>query len=197
MNSKIQSAIAILSVLFAILVFIAAPVFLFFLGRFLIETLKTLDPQVATTTVATVGTALTALVTIVLNQRWAKGKDIAESHRPQKVIAYKKFVKVLSKILKNTKKDKDFLKDGTDLPEDLLEEFFAFQEEFISWASPEVIKAFLEFRKSTNNPRRTIASVDSILVAIRKDLGHKDRDLKAGELISIFLSNPSDIDNLM
>lgn len=197
MNSRLQTVITIWSIIVATITIVAIPVFLYALGRFTISALKELDTQVATTTIATVGTAITALVTITLNQRWSKRKDIAESHRPQKVQAYKKFVAVITKVMKNSKKNKDYLKDSEDLPEDLFEEFFDFQEEFISWASPEVIRAFIKFRSTYNDPAGIVATIDEILRLIRKDLGHKDRGLKNGQLIGIFMANPSEVETMI
>ena len=49
---------------------------------------------------------------------------------------------------------------------------------------------------SLTDSSNVIILVDHVLREIRKDLGHKDRDLKEGELISVFLANPKEIEQL-
>ncbi len=71
-------------------------------------------------------------------------------------------------------------------------------ENFILWASDEVIKAWIDFRTSTgsndiNDPFLALKKIDNVYKAIRKDLGHDDKKLKPLDLISMNLSDPNEL----
>ena len=168
----------------------------YFVIKYFIGLILSLDKQISATIIATSGTILTAVATLVFSQNLSKKREISEVHRPNKIKAYKFFMQMMIDILRRVKKDDKFLEDGK-LPEDLQELFFELQSEMIVWGSPNVIKAYQTFRAQSVSGANVLLAVDNVLQEIRKDLGHSNKDLKRGDLIKLFLTDPEELDKLM
>ena len=62
----------------------------------------------------------------------------------------------------------------------------------IIWGSDEVIKAYFQFRTIVLNASDLSAvalAVESVLFAIRRDLGHKNQGLTSGMLLGTFIND--------
>ena len=73
---------------------------------------------------------------------------------------------------------------------------FTTTEQIIIWDSDDVIKAFYDFRNVTSmhdekeNTKQMIDlfnSVEQLFYAIRKDLGHENKQLSKGILLNLFI----------
>lgn len=180
---------------------LAGCVFLLYLGaKYVVTVIGSLEKELAAAIVAASGTILASVAAIIINQNRAKRREIEEAQRPNKIIAYKKFMELMTTILKKGKEE-DFLKDGV-LPPDLEEMFLCLQSDMIVWASPGVIKAYEEFKRdaqvadTSTQHKHVLLFWDDILQQIRKDLGHKNTGLKRGDLIKLFLQDPQELDRL-
>ena len=170
---------------------------LFRLVHFLVTGLLSLDSSVAATIIAASATVLVSVVSIIYSQRKTKEREIAESHRPQKIELYKRFMDdVVLGVLRMTKKKGGKSIDDADVQEHLQDFFFQFTGDLIVWGSPQVIKSYTEFRSSGDQPE-IILKVDDMLRAIRKDLGHSNRGIGRGALISLFLTDPEKLREMM
>lgn len=130
-------------------------------------------------------TAVIGLIGVMWTQWQSKSRDIAESHRSNKIETYSLFFDITENFLRagRSKQEIDILSD-----QDLQTKFEKLNRGFILWSSDEVIHAWLEFRKDSS-----LNNVDKVYRAIRKDLGHKDSKLKSLDLIRINLSDPNEI----
>lgn len=91
----------------------------------------------------------------------------------------------MSRVLKATK-------SGTQLSEQEITEFmFDFTQQLIVWGADEVIAAFYRFKKqsTSTNSQNVLFLVEDLLLAIRKDLGHKNKGLTQGRLLGLFVNN--------
>ncbi len=79
------------------------------------------------------------------------------------------------------------------------EEFFiTFTRDLIVWGSPNVIKAYENFKLgSLTSGTNAVLLVDDILREIRSDLGNSNRGIKRGDLIKLFLKDPQELDKMM
>ena len=161
-----------LVVIIGILVILGLCIALFIGVRYTIKLILSLDKEVATAIIATSGTILAAVGAVVYGQSRAKLRDIIEAHRPKKIEAYKRFMELIMKVLRQTKKDDNFVKKGK-FPKDMEDLFFNFQSDLIIWGSPKVIQAYHAF-KAMKNPGQILMVVDDVLQEIRK----KDKDNK-------------------
>ena len=163
---------------------------LFRLTGYVVAGVLSLDSGVAAATIAAITTVLVSVASIVYSQRKTKEREIAESHRPQKIELYKRFMDdAVVGALRQAKQDSETAGDDDGLQERLAKFFLEFTADMIVWGSPQVIKAYRDFRNSENNPH-ILLKMDDVLRAIRKDLGHGNRGIERGNLIALFLTDP-------
>jgi len=137
-------------------------------------------------------TAIVSVLSIVYNQRKTKEREIAESHRQQKIDLYKKFMDNVVVGALRLAKDKA---DDADLQKHLETFFLDFTANLIVWGSPGVIHEYTKSRKSGNQPQMLL-QIDDVLRAIREDLGHSNRRIGRGDLIALFLTDPERLKEL-
>lgn len=170
---------------------------LFCFVHFLFSGIFSLEANLAAAIIATATTVIVSVFGIVINQRQTKKREIAESHRPQKIELYKQFMdNVVIKILHMTKKEGAKFIDKKDVKKELESFFFQFTGDLIVWGSPKVIKAYTNFRNIGEQPQ-ILLKVDDMLRAIRQDLGHNNRGIKKGDLIGLFLTDPEKLRELI
>jgi hypothetical protein len=71
-----------------------------------------------------------------------------------------------------------------------------FNRDVLLWASPGVIRAFLDFRVKRDGVEQLV-EMDRMLQAIRKDLGLSNRRLRPGDLVKLFLKEPAEFDSML
>lgn len=190
----------LLGALFAISVALGliggVPFLLWIAVRALVEWISTQESQVAAAVVAAAGTVLAGLGAVILAQQRSKTREIAESHRPNKVELYTRFIKKVMDYMWKTR-DRKAAAPATNDPE--LQEFFEhFTTDLVLWGSPGVIRAYGKFRRATKDESglRAVLVMDELMRAMRKDLGHSDWLLQRGEVIKIFLLDPEELDKV-
>lgn len=141
--------------------------------------LKSADPQIAAQIIGTSGTVITAVVAVVIGHIYTKRRDIRESQRIAKAETYNVFVKQITAALM----------DGTP-SESVLKQFFKdFTSRLLLAGSEEVVLAFNEWRDSNYaDLKQTFLTLDTLLRALRRDLGHSNRGLPKGALVRIYFS---------
>jgi hypothetical protein len=110
-------------------------------------------------------------------------------------VMYEEFLKLLFEVFEST-----ILKSETPSQkiskEALVSAMAKFTKNLIVWGSPGVIKSYSDFRKlsqiQSDEPSHTTAillAIEKLLFEIRKDLGNSNRNLKNGDLLSLFINN--------
>jgi len=170
---------------------------LFRFVHFLFSGIFSLEANLAAAIIATAATVIVSVFGIVINQQQLKNREIAESHRPQKIELYMEFMNnIIIKTLQLTKKEgTDFL-NNQDVKKEMESFFQQFTGDLIVWGSPKVIKAYTNFRNFGEQPQ-ILLKLDDMLRAIRQDLGHSNRGIKKGDLICLFLSDPEKLKELI
>ncbi|MBU1217131.1 hypothetical protein KJ870_10265 [bacterium] len=140
-------------------------------------------------------TALLGLFGILYVQWNSKAKQIADSHRPAKIEVYETFFDIVEKFMTNDNTE-NLDPESEDFPEELRKQFMKLSRGMIVWASPQVIKAWSKFREEAGSrtPADTLLAVDEVLQAIRKDLGNSNFGLSRGDVVKLYLKNPSEVD---
>lgn len=147
--------------------------------------IRGLDSDVA----AAVITALIGLFGLWYAQWHTRSREISESHRKSKIEVYNIFFDLVDKF-QDESVDTDF-KNKEDAPEWLKKDFRRLSRGLILWGSPDVIKAWLEFRTAAgSNKGNILLFVDKMYQAIRKDLGNSNFGLQSGDLIKSTVSDP-------
>lgn len=141
-------------------------------------------------------TAIVGFIGLIYAQWHSKSREIQQSHRPQKIEVYNGFFAILERFLKNPEEQKALEEGGEEsLPDDLRDQFWQLNKGLIVWASPVVIKSWLQFRKVTTTGGSTLLAMDNVLKAIRKDLGNSNFGLQIGDSVKVFLRDPGEADN--
>ena len=76
-------------------------------------------------------------------------------------------------------------------------------QELVIWGSDEMLNAFYKFRtisienvdnSNPKNPHNVLFMVEDLLLEIRKDLGHKNKNILRGKILGLFINDlPSKI----
>jgi hypothetical protein len=151
--------------------------------------------ELATGILAASGIIIASLITTVIGKYIEKNYETELQHRTNKTVMYEEFLKLLFEVFEST-----ILKSETPSQkiskEALVSAMAKFTKNLIVWGSPGVIKSYSDFRKlsqiQSDEPSHTTAillAIEKLLFEIRKDLGNSNRNLKNGDLLSLFINN--------
>lgn len=149
-----------------------------------LKALSEVNPQFSGAVTAAVATLIVAVVTVV-GGKWLERKAlIAKELRDKKVPVYEDLIEFIFKVFNETNQGK------STPPDEFSAFFFEFTQRLIIWGSDEVVCKWVAFRRSTDGePQVLLAAMENVLEAIRRDLGHKNSNLKSGDLLSLFFSS--------
>lgn len=179
---------AIFILIFSLSILFGVGLFFVKITEIIFDNLEKINPNIL---VAIIGSSVTILGYFI-SRYLEKKKLIEQQIREQKLPAYDEFLEFIFKILKNSKNNKKL----TD--KELIDLFYSLNKKSILWLSDNSLKAYKEWRiKSlsiTENNSRTagiemMALLEKMLYEFRKDIGHKNEDLKTGDLLSLFIND--------
>lgn len=105
----------------------------------------------------------------------------------EKVPVYEELIQFLFRIVMSTKTDNPVTED------DIIAFMSKFTEKIMVWGSDDVIDAWAEFRNKSAvvnvNPAQVILSYEDLIKAIRRDLGHANKNLGQGRILSLFVND--------
>ena len=164
------------------------------IGDSLFHWIKVLEKEVAAAAI----TALIGFFGLLYVQCNSKAKEISDSHRPAKIEVYETFFDIVERFMTAEAAEEESLDpERKDVPQELKDQFTKLSRGMIVWASPQVIKAWSEFREKASEsktPKDTLLAVDKVLQAIRADLGNSNFGLSQGAVVKLYLSNPGEVD---
>lgn len=193
-SSKKQTFVTIVG----LIIIIALCVFIYMLLKFIWNSVK----DYPTITVAII-TGFLSIITIVIQRIWEKRYKQEQDIRNQKMPTYQKMVREFSVFFYNDPEKQTgdiFLRQKyEEEKQNKLVKFVAENNgELITWASDEVLKEWSLFRKiatsNTNSGIELMFQVEKLFYAIRKDLGHKNKNLVKGDILRLWVN---DIDNFL
>ena len=133
-------------------------------------------------------TAVLGLIGLWYAQWQSKTRDIAESHRASKIEVYNVFFDLVEKFQSEEIGD---LNEGN-FPTWLKADYQKLNRGLLLWASPGVITAYINFRRTSVDGGDILKAVDVMYREIRKDLGNSNHQLRLGDLIRIGLKDPNE-----
>jgi len=137
-------------------------------------------------TAAVAASLVTALITVgglVWNRRHERAQAIAIELRAQKAPVYKEFMDFWFQMLLNEKVGKQ---KPTDREMTLF--FIKFTKDLITWGSDEVLLLFAELKNAGGaDPIRVMFLFAETMLAIRRDLGHDNKNVDASAVLSTFI----------
>ena len=126
------------------------------------------------------GTVLGSVWVATYNNRKASERVAQEANRAKKAEAYCTFMNVLLKAM-------GAVKSGQDPNPVLAETFLTFTSDVVVYGNPEIVMAFEPWRESTGDPKLALHRIDTLLRAIRSDLGETNKRIPIGALLGLFI----------
>lgn len=160
------------------------------LGKAVIAAFSGLDANYGAALIAAAGTIIVSVFSVVVSRYLETRAAIRQELRGKKIPVYEDLISFMLKILMASKLGKEITE------KDLVEFMSDFTQRAMVWASDDVLNAWIKFRLTsinnaeTNNPPVHLMFVyEDLIRAIRKDLGHKNKDLTKGKLLSLFVND--------
>ncbi len=156
-----------------------------------------LNNEIATAIVAAAATILVSVFTLIWSKLWERRLAIEQEQRLQKIPVYEEFMSFWIKVLFSSKPGQPGFQQ-----EEMIEFFKRFTQKLVIWGSDEVILAYIDFRVKSlavangtgTNPLETMLSLERLLLAFRKDLGHGNQALPKGSILRMFVTDLKDPD---
>lgn len=181
---QIFPAIAALAVLAAILYGALVAV------RAAARVLASLDSDIAVAIIAAAATAFVSVLSIVLGKAYEARALIRREHREKKTPVYEDLIKFMFRILMGTKTG------DTPTEKEMLDFMSDFNQRIMVWGSDDVLAAWVKWRRMAvneeelkANPIKLMLLYEQLILTIRRDLGHKNNNLGAGDVLALFVND--------
>lgn len=174
-------------IIFGIITLCVLAAAIYFVGKYLFSFFSTIDRQTLITLISITIPLVATIFTVYLGRYFENKKAVQEKLREHKIPVYNEFIEsslkyLLDKEAKQEKKDAEILKFMRSITPKMM-----------IWADDKSIKAWSDFRiqatKQDNRPLILMEKFEDIILAMRKDLGHKNKDLDRHELLKCFIND--------
>lgn len=164
---------------------------LYSIVNYLISILASLQQEVSATIIAGMVTIIVSILSITIGKYYERKMVIEKELREKKIPMYEEFIEFfLNMFLSKKIKDKE-------MSDDEMNNFFnKFTQKLLVWGSDEVISQWSNYRRKVlKNPQdteKTMFEFEKLLLAIRKDTGHANKNINQGDLLGLFINDIDD-----
>jgi uncharacterized membrane protein (DUF485 family) len=150
---------------------------------------KGLQKEVAAALIVASATIVVSVITVIVAKYYERKRSIELEHRNKKIPMYEEFVEFLFKILMNEKLQ------GKQITEEEMMRFITiFTQKLIVWGSDDVVTHWSKYKKiyakeDTPDAMLGMFQMEKLLLSIRKDTGHKNKSLKKGDILGLFIND--------
>ncbi len=146
------------------------------------------DKSVAAAIVLACGTVIVSVITVVAGRALEQRALIEKEHRERKIPIYIELLSFLFRFLMGEKTGE------TPTEKDVFDFVAHFNRDFMVWGADNVLKAWVEFRKNaivgpSENTVGSMLLLEKLIREIRLDLGHKNKNLLDGDILSLFIND--------
>jgi hypothetical protein len=164
---------------------------LFLAARYAFRILRSADVNVQAALIAAFATILVSVLSVVLSRHLENRSQLAKEHRDRKIPVYEDLLKILFKVMQGAKAESPLTEAA------VRNAMIDFTQRFMVWGSDDAVRAVVNWRQSilaqvANDPSTSAYSVllfESVIVALRKDLGHRNKDLRQGDFLRLFIND--------
>ena len=176
----------------SIMIIIGIGIGVFFVIKWLIIIFSGLQKEVAAAIIAATGTVLVSVISVMVGKYLERKRSIEQELRNKKIPMYNGFVEFWLNFMMSEKIT------GKQITEkETIKYFNKFTQELMVWGSDEVVSLWSQYRRKFVNqdPEKPDPSFNNmfefekLLLAIRKDTGHKNKGLKRGDLLGLFIND--------
>jgi len=158
--------------------------------RYLLGVLTSLDSDLAVAIIAAAATVLVSVLSVVLGNIYEAREQVQREHREKKIPVYEDLIAFLFRVLLGVKTG------SAPTEEDMLKFMSEFNQRAMVWGSDEVLAAWIKWRRAAINssspgtqPLELVFLYEELILAIRRDLGHKNSGLKRGDILALFVND--------
>lgn len=172
---------------FVLIVVIGVLLILFF--RYLWITLTSLQKEVTAAIVVASATVLVSVFSLIYSKYWERTREIELEHRTKKIPVYEEFLGFIFRMLFADKLGKPLTEKET------VSFLTKFTQKLLFWGSDAVIEGYSKFRRAAltvdpdNLDPGSLFTIEDLLFAIRRDTGHKNKNLKRGDILALFIND--------
>jgi hypothetical protein len=150
-------------------------------------TILNLNTDLAVAIIAGSVTVIVSIVSLIISKYYERRDKIQQEIRQKKIPVYEELIAFLTTTIFAEKM-------GETKPTEVeIVKFFAnFTNKMIVWGSDEVLNAYQTMRSHTLNGKNSVELLflyEKLLFEIRKDLGHKNKNLDRGSVLSLFVND--------
>jgi hypothetical protein len=179
--------ITILRFLFALALLGGIAWGIYFVVAKVFRSLTNIQSDISVAIVAASATITVSIVSLIISKVMETRAAITQELRAKKIPIYEDLISTLFKYLFAEKLGEKKMSEAE------LTRFFAnLTEKLTIWGSDGIIRAFSTFRLASSSvakPEDILFIYENLLLEIRKDLGHKNRNLKRGTVLSLFIND--------
>lgn len=153
----------------------------------ILSLLGSLESELYTAIIAASATILASVLAMIFSKRYEHKTLIKQQIREQKVPVYETLI---STFFETIFSDKTGQKQPSE--EDVIKKLADLTPKLIVWGSQDVIRSWIDFRNhdwQNAESKKSLVLLDSLLLAIRKDLGNKSKKLDQFDLLKMFVND--------
>jgi hypothetical protein len=149
-----------------------------------------LNPTIATGILAASATITVSIISVLVSKQIERKTIITNELREKKVPIYEEIIAFIFRITFAEKKGETPLNE-----KEVIQNMVKFTQDLVIWGSDEVIDSFFQFRtagvemKNETPSFEIMFKVEDLLLSIRKDLGHKNKNMKRGKILGLFIND--------
>jgi len=187
MKAKINQILVVL-LGFILLAAICYGVFIFM--RAAMRILTSLNSDIAVAIIAAAATVFVSVLSIVLGKAYESRIIIQKEHREKKIPVYEDLIKFMFRILMGEKTN--------DKPteQEIIDFMSHFTQRIMVWGSDDVLVAWVKCRRAAideedikKNPMKLMILYENLILTIRRDLGHKNKNIGEGDVLALFVND--------
>lgn len=156
----------------------------------LIDLFAAVDPDYGVALIAAAVTIILSVLSIILSRYFEAQAIVRKEHREKKIPVYEDLLAFMSKMSMGTKTG------NSPTEKEMIEFMYKFTQQSMVWAADEVLNAWIKFHRTSldedakaKDPSQLMFQYEDLIRAIRKDLGHKNKGLNKGNLLSLFIND--------
>ncbi len=182
------------SMFFSLIVVIISGFFIYKIIELVLDKILSMNNDIVIAVVAVSGTIMISVFSLIIANLYEKKKIIREEQSEKKRDIYTKFIYFIFDTLFAGE-----LKEKKKTNEEIIAFLVGFMQELIPWGGDQVVNSFVAFRQTTitaTDPKSPLLllSLEELLFAIRKDLGHSNKGLNKGDILRLFIN---DVDTIL
>ena len=137
-------------------------------------------------------TAVGSITGLIVSKHWERRNDVEQAHRAKKEPIYDRFMEFWFKLIFANRLGEPPV---TEL--EMMQFVGQFTQQLIIWGSDDVLKAYATLRRQNMasgdskdlDSTQMLVALEDVLLAIRKDMGHKNKGIGQGDLLVLFITD--------